>query len=117
MSRRKAQTAAPVELSDEAINAQLDLERRELSRQAVGYGRDALETLHAVAEDEEAPASARVSAARSILDQAMGRPEVREHDRGPAGTVVVINIQQLSRPDEPIVVEAQTVNRMLEGGA
>ncbi len=120
MSRRRAQPEPAVELSDEAINAQLDRSRRELARKAVQYGSDALETLHKVSEDSEAPASSRVSAARSILDQAMGRPQVREPERGPAGNVVIIQINQLSAPDAPLMVEtvtAERADRLLGGSA
>lgn len=48
--------------------------KRDISELAKEHGRAALQTLVDVANDEEAPHSARVSAANGLLDRGYGKP-------------------------------------------
>jgi hypothetical protein len=57
-----------------SIVAATPSERRAVADLAKNYTHDALKTLVAIMEDDEKPASARVSAATAILDRAWGKP-------------------------------------------
>ena len=97
----------------------LALRRSKLEERAVELAPDALEALGTIVRNEDEKAPARISAARVLLEQAVGRPNVREQEAVAAGTVVQVVINQLApapgQPSQiPVTVEARVIERKVD---
>jgi hypothetical protein len=88
-------------LSQEPFQAAYRLARRELVRQAIVQVQqatgEAVETLRAVMQDAEAPASARVSAARTVLETAVKAVELEDLEARIATIEQTINTRRGGR--------------------
>lgn len=114
----KRDTSITPAIDDRSPSAQnyLATKRAELERKAIDLAPEALSTLKGVmkSKSKRVSAAAKVSAARTILEQAVGRPQVREAAEVQAGTVINIHIERFSVEAEgktalPITLEAVAV--------
>jgi Family of unknown function (DUF5681) len=69
----------------------------------------AIETLAGIMQDEAAPKHARVAAASAILDRGYGKPPQAVEHSGD-GVVLQIITGIARAPDEPLVIEAETID-------
>lgn len=70
--------------------------KRDIAERAKTHGDAALNALVSIMGDDEAPHSARVSAANAILDRGYGKPRQAVEVSGPAGGPVTIAAERLS---------------------
>lgn len=99
---RDVEITPPIDTKPGDVNhGHLGRLRSELERDLVEAGSLAVKTLKGVMRSRKATASAKVSAAKAVLEQGVGRPNVRPDAQVIAGTT--INVQILSFGGAPTV--------------
>jgi len=96
-------------LDDQALAEKMEDEGLlEIQERAREISPDALRWLEDVGADRESSPSARVSAAREVLHQAVGRPATQRVSQEDQGSQITVNIQEY-RVEGPPVVEEKTI--------
>lgn len=96
-------------LGDKELVAAMEDERLQaLQEQAKDLAPKAMGWLEDVGSDRFASPASRVSAAREVLHQAIGRPAQQRDTEGPRGTQLTVNIQEF-KVDAPPLQREQLV--------